>query len=480
FHVSTGQVQNVTPIPVRGPNARADRTEPILFSPLDPHTLYYAANRLYRTQDAGQTWQAISPDLAREDGGTPPSVGNLHVAGAERQRGVIYSLGLSPVSIDTLWAGTDDGLVYVTRDGGAHWQNVTPPALTPWSKVTQIEASHSDAATAYISVSRMRIDDLHPYIYRTHDGGKSWQSITAGLPQDAPVNAVREDTVRKGLLFAGTESAVWMSADEGEHWESLQLNLPHTSMRDLTIHDGDLILATHGRSFWILDDISRLRQITSTQMRNAVLLHPDPAWLMRRSTWTDTPIPPDEPLASNPPAGAIVEYFLPAQAKKPLVLEIVDAHGSLVRRYRSDDSPEPSAEERARELIPHYWLEPSRVLPAQSGMHRWVWDLHYPAPLSPTHGYPISAVPGATPREPQGPRAMPGNYVVRLMYDGRKLEAPLTLKADPREHVSSADLEQQFQLATHLAELLTTSSRTLMSAQSEQAQLNALESSGAA
>ncbi|HET9389875.1 MAG TPA: hypothetical protein VFO44_09535 [Steroidobacteraceae bacterium] len=478
FHWSTGQVQNVTPIPVRGPNARADRTEPILFSPIDPHTLYYAANRLYRTKDGGQTWQAISPDLAREDAGIPASVGSLHNAGAEHQRGVIYSLGLSPLSMDTLWAGTDDGLVYVTTDGGAHWDNVTPPPLTPWSKVTQIEVSHFDAATAYVSVSRMRIDDLHPYIYRTHDRGRSWQSITTGLPQDAPVNAVREDTQRKGLLFAATESAVWISTDEGDHWDSLQLNLPHTSMRDLTIHDDDLIVATHGRSFWILDDISRLRQIGSAQPGKPTLLRPEAAWLMRRSTWTDTPIPPDEPLAANPPAGAIIEYFLPSAAKKPVTLEILDTHGALVRRYRSDDAPEPTAEERARELIPAYWLEKPHVLSAQSGLHRWIWDLQYPAPVSTTHGYPISAMPGATLRQPEGPRAVPGNYVVRLTVNGQKLEAPLVLKADPRVHASLADLEEQFRLATRLAELLTRSSRTLLMAASEQAQLKALNPSG--
>jgi photosystem II stability/assembly factor-like uncharacterized protein len=478
FHWSTGQVQNVTPIPVRGPDARADRTQPLLFSPVDPHTLYYAANRLYRTKDGGHSWQAISPDLARQDGGVPASVGKLHEPGAERQRGVIYALGLSPLNIDTLWAGTDDGLVYVTTDGGSHWENVTPSALTPWSKVTQIEASHFDPATAYVSISRMRIDDLHPYIYRTHDGGKTWQPITTGLPQNAPVNAVREDTERKGLLFAATENAVWVSADEGDQWQPLQLNLPHTSMRDLTIHGDDLIVATHGRAFWVLDDIARLRQITSAQVHKPMLLHPDPTWLVRRSTWTDTPIPPDEPLASNPPAGAVIEYFLPAETRKPVQLDVLDSHGALVRRYRSDDPPESTPEELSRELIPKYWLEQPRTLSSHSGMHRWVWDLHYAAPVSTTRGYPISAVPAATPRQPQGPRALPGSYSVRLTYNGQKLEAPLVLKADPRVHASSADLEEQFQLASRLADLLSRSSRAVMTAESEQAQLKAVNPSG--
>jgi len=479
YHWSTGQVQNVTPIPVRGPEVRVDRTLPLLFSPLDPHTLYYAANRLYRSSDGGANWQTISPDLAREAGAVPASVGALHPKGAEQQRGVIYALGLSPLNRGTLWAGTDDGFVWVTADGGGQWANVTPPALTAWSKVSQIEASHFDANTAYVSVSRMRIDDLRPYIYRTRDRGKTWQSISAGLPPEAPVNAVREDPQRRGLLFAATESAVWISFDDGEHWDSLQLNLPHTSMRDLAIHDDDLILATHGRSFWILDDISRLRQLTSAPMREAVLFHPASPWRVYRSTWTDTPLPPDEPLASNPPAGAVIEFFLPRDARHAVSLEIRDTQGALVRRFSSEAAPEPGAEELARELIPRYWIKPPGVLPAKAGMHRWVWDLRYAAPVSTVRGYPISAVPMATPQGPEGPLALPGNYVVRLEVDGRHLEAPLTLRQDPRVQLPAEALVDQLHLATELSALLTDSSRAVLQANSEQAQLKALQSTGA-
>jgi photosystem II stability/assembly factor-like uncharacterized protein len=478
FHVSTGQVQNVTPVPVRGPEVRADRTQPLMFSPLDPHVLYYALNRLWRTNDGGLSWSAISPDLARPAGAVPASVATQHPKGAEQQRGVIYALGPSPKSIDTLWAGTDDGLVWVTRDAGAHWSDVTPPELIPWSKVAQIEPSHFDADTAYVAVSRLRIDDLRPFIYRTRDAGKSWQAIAAGLPDDAPVNSVREDPERRGLLFAATEKAVWLSYDDGEHWESLQLNLPHTSVRDLAVHDDDLIVATHGRSFWVLDDISRLRQLAGTPMRDAVLFRPAAAWRVHRSTWSDTPIPPDEPLAPNPPAGAILEFFLPRDARGPVTLEVIDAGGNVVRRFSSSDAPEPSAEELARELIPEYWLAPPRVLPATSGMHRWVWNLRYAAPVSTTHGYPISAVPYATPREPQGPLALPGSYVVRLTVDGRKLEQPLTVKADPRVQLPANALADQLRLATELAGLLSESSQTLLAAQSEQAQLKALKPAG--
>jgi photosystem II stability/assembly factor-like uncharacterized protein len=474
FHWSTGQVQNVTPIPLRGPDVRVDRTEPLMFSPLDPHTLYYAANRLYRTTDGGMNWQAVSPDLTREAGAVPASVGALHLKGAEAQRGVIYALGLSPLDRSRLWAGTDDGLVWLSVDGGGNWSNVTPPDLIPWSKVTQIEASHFDADTAYVSVSRMRIDDQRPYLYRTRDRGRTWQSITAGLPADAPVNSVREDPQRRGLLFAATESAVWVSFDDGDHWDSLQLNLPHTSMRDLWIHEDDLILATHGRSIWILDDISRLRQLTATPMREAVLFRPAAAYRMHRSTWTDTPIPPDEPLAENPPAGAILEFFLPRDARQPLVLEVLDGTGALVRRFRSDDPAQPDAEELARGLIPQYWIKPPQVLPSRAGMHRWVWDLHYPAPVSATHSYPISAVPHATPRQPEGPLAVSGNYLVRLTYDGKRLEAPLTLKPDPRVTASADALTRQLQLVTRLAGLLTQSSQALLTARSEEAQLKSL------
>jgi photosystem II stability/assembly factor-like uncharacterized protein len=480
FHLSTGQVQNVTPIPVRGEGVRVDRTQPIMFSPLDAHVLYYAANRLYRSRDGGMNWTVVSPDLAREAGALPASVATQHPKGAEQQRGVIYALGPSPKSADTLWAGTDDGLVWVTRDGGANWTNVTPGELTPWSKVTQIEPSHFDLDTAYASVSRLRIDDLHALLYRTRDGGKTWQSIAAGLPANAPVNSVREDPQRRGLLFAATETSVWVSFDDGDHWDSLQLNLPHTSMRDLLIHEDDLIVATHGRSFWVLDDITRLRQLPTTALREATLFRPAAAYRMYRSTWTDTPIPPDEPLAANPPAGAIVEFFLPRDAKHGVTLEVLDASGNLVRRYRSDEAPEPSADELARELIPAYWLSAPQVLPATGGLHRWVWDLRYAAPYSITHGYPISAVPHATPREPQGPLALPGEYRVRLTVEGRSLEEPLTLRPDPRVTATPGALAEQLHLATDLAALLTDSSHALSAARSEQAQLQALKPTGAA
>jgi photosystem II stability/assembly factor-like uncharacterized protein len=474
YHVSTGQVQDVTPLPVRVAGVRANRTEPLLFSPLDPHTLYYAANRLYQTSDGGEHWQAISPDLARADPGLPASVGALHPRGGEHPRGVICSLAASPISRESLWAGTDDGLIWTTRDGGQHWLDVTPAALGAWNKVTQLEASRFDAATAYASVSRMRIDDLRPLLFRTRDGGKTWDSIVAGLPDDAPVNAVREDPVRRGLLYAATERAVWVSFDDGDHWESLQGNLPHTSMRDLVVHGVDLIVATHGRGFWILDDVSRLRQLAVAKLGEPFVVTPAAAIRVARSTWTDTPIPPDEPTAANPPAGAVIDYYLPHAAQGVVVLEVLDAQGALVRRYASDDPPEQDPVQLANQLIPPYWELPPRTVPSGAGMHRWVWDFHYPAPLALRRGYPISAVPHATPREPQGPLAMPGTYTVRMEVEGRRFAAPLLLEPDPRVLQPAAAFEAQYRLAARLADNLGASTRALLEARSTEAQLKAL------
>jgi photosystem II stability/assembly factor-like uncharacterized protein len=467
YHWSTGQVQNITPIPLRNSKYRTDRTEPTMFSPLDPHTLYFASNVLFKTTDGGNSWQTISPDLTRENPGIPASVGNLVPKGADKQRGVIYALAPSFKTINTLWAGTDDGLIWQTRDGGRKWNDITPRELTPWSKVTQISASHFDDDTAYASVSRFRINDQRPYIYRTHDGGKTWTLITAGLPDFGPVDTVREDPARKGLLFAGTENSVWVSFDDGDHWQSLQLNLPHTSMRDLWIHDDDLIVGTHGRSFWILDDIAPLREVANLGgSADAHFFTPAPAFRIQRDTYTDTPLPPDEPFASNPPDGVVIDYYLAHAASTPVILEILDAHGQLVRRFSGTDKPPvtETEEELKKQLIPLYWLRPFRSLPSDAGMHRWVWDLHYPAPEAAHHEYPISAIPDDTPRLPLGPTALPGTYTARLTANGKSYTASFTLKLDPRVKASTAGLEKKFQLETRLASLLSETSQAVLQA----------------
>ena len=478
FHRSTGQVENVNPGPLFGGKYRADRTQPIVFSPVDPHVLFYAANVVFKTTDGGHSWQTISSDLTRPHPGIPASLGNMAAKDprADKQRGVVYSLAPSFHNVDTIWAGTDEGLIWMTADGGKNWKNVTPPALTPWSKVTQLEASHFDDQSAYASVSRFRVDDLTPYIYRTHDGGKTWRLITEGLPHDAPIDTVREDPVRKGLLFAGSETSVWVSFDDGDHWISLQLNLPHSSMRDLWIHASDLIVATHGRSFWILDDITPLRQVDQKVVTSSVWLsHPAPAYRVRRDTNTDTPLPPDEPLAENPPDGAVLDYYLAQTASGPVTLEVLDAGGKLVRRYSSTDEPEVTEADLKTLSIPPLWVRPSRILPGAAGLHRWVWDLHGTPPESVRHGYPISAVPHDTPRLPQGPIALPGAYTVKLTADGQTHTAQLTVKMDPRVKASAADLEQQNAAEKQLAHIITRTTEAIREAQSAQAQIEKLE-----
>ncbi len=480
FHWSTGQVQSVTPNLLPSDKYRTERTEPILFSPVDPHVLYYAANVLFKTIDGGHSWQSISPDLARPHDGVPASLGDLAAKDpkAEMQRGAIYALAPSFHDLNTIWAGTDDGLIWITRDGGMNWKDITPPSLTPWSKVTQISASHFDKDTAWASVSRFRIDDLHPYIYRTRNGGRTWQLLVDGLPANAPVDTVREDPVRQGLLFAGTENAVWVSFDDGDHWQSLQLNLPRTSMRDLWIHDHDLIVATHGRSFWILDDITPLRQISAAVANSdAYLFEPAPAYRVRRDTNTDTPMPPDEPAGKNPPDGAVIDYYLRSPAASTagvsaapshntagilpagqVTLEILDRNGKLVRRYSSTDEPgEPEAKLRKTLQIPLYWLRPPQILSGGPGMHRFVWDLHYAPPETAQHGYPISAVPHDTPRYPLGPSALPGEYTVRLTANGQRYSALLWVKMDPRVKVSAAEIQQQFDMAMRLLAMVNSS-----------------------
>ena len=468
YYVSTGQVQNVTPIPIRG-QFRVDRTQPLMFSPVDPHILYYTANFVFKTTDAGENWQIISPDLARPHPGIPASLGNMAAKDpkADTQRGVVYALAPSFKNADTLWAGTDDGMIWLTRDAGKNWKDITPPELAAWSKVTQLAASRFDEETAYASVSRFRIDDLHPFIYRTHDAGKTWKLIVAGLPDNSPVDTIREDPLRKGLLFAGTETSVWISFDDGDHWQSLQLNLPHTSMRDLLIHDNDLIVATHGRSFWILDDISPLRQIDAAVLKaDAHLFNPALAYRVRRDTNTDTPLPPDEPAGQNPPDKVVLDYYFATPARGEVAVEILDSKNLIVRRFSTTDKPEVTEEDLEKQLIPLYWLGPERKLQTGAGMHRWLWDLRYPPPDSAHHGYPIAAVPGDTPRVPLGPSVLPGDYTVRLSANGATYTAPLTVKMDPRVKATMIDLAQQLQTQSELADLLSRSSAALLQARS--------------
>jgi len=427
FHKDTGEVESVTP---KG-SYRYVRTMPLLFSEVDPHVLYFGAQMVLKTTDGGQTWQAISPDLSRESYALPASVAAYPEAVAKQatRRGVVYSIAPSRRNLDVIWAGTDDGLIHLTRDGGKNWKDVTPPALTPWSKVSQLDASHYDDETVYAAINRIRLDDMRPHIYRTHDGGATWEEIVSGLP-DGPVNAVREDPVRPGLLFAATELAVFVSFNDGEDWQPLRLNMPATSVRDLVIHDDDLVVGTHGRSFWILDDISPLRQLTAEiAASDAHLFAPRATFRLPRNTNTDTPLPPEEPAGKNPPDGAILYYWLKAAPSAPVTLEIADSTGRVVRSFSSADQP---AAPSASLDVPLHWLRPFQALSGAPGMHRFIWDLHAAPQGGFPGGPPISATEHDTP-ERQGAWLPPGIYTVKLTADGRSYTQPLSVKPDPRE-----------------------------------------------
>ena len=474
----TGDVQNVTPLPAAGKGDRGDRTEPILFSPVDAHILYYAANRLYKTSDYGHTWQAISPDLSRPNTGQPASVPALSAKQRDERRGVIYSVAASYKTTQTIWAGTDDGLVWITHDGGAHWNNITPAGTTPWSKIAQLDASRFDDNTAYLAVNRMRIDDMHPYAYRTRDGGKTWTPIVSGLPENGPVNAVRADPEVPGLLYAATELGVYVSFDDGGQWQPLQYNLPHTSMRDLLVHDDDLIVATHGRSFWILDDVAPLRTIESdatSKKALPTLFPPAPAWRVRRDNNPDTPLPVGTPAGENPPDGAILDYNLTEAASGPITLEILDSAGKVIRRYSSTDAVEPTPEKLRTEMIPPAWPKITGPLPTSAGMHRWVWDVREATPLATHYDYPISAVPHRTPLDPEGPPVLPGVYGVRLTVDGHSETQPLTVKMDPRVHTSPAELAVLHRAEDAMAAALSSIAKADLAAHSVEEQLNAPE-----
>lgn len=448
----TTQAQEVSPNPLRSQGYRVVRTEPIVFDHFDRSLMYFGANRVYVTRNGGMSWRAISPDLARAHPAIPPVIAAFEANDPQKgtHRGVVYALAPSYRHRGTIWAGTDDGLVWITRDGGAHWRNITPPSLTPWSKISIIDASPFDDDTAYVAVNRFRLDDLRPWVFRTHDGGRHWTLITSGLPRDEPVNAVRADPKIPGLLYAGTEGNVYVSFDDGAQWQSLQQNLPHTSMRDLNVHGDDLVVATHGRGFWILDDIEPLRELARTHERSgAHLFAPVVAYRVRRNTNTDTPLPPEEPHGTNPPDGAILYYSLPAPASH-VTISIYDAHGSLVRRYSSDDRP-PAPVEFDK---PTYWEQPFVRPSTDAGMHRFVWDLHEPAPASVAIDLPISANDHDTPRIPQGALIVPGHYVVRLDVDGTARSQPLAVVMDPRISIARSTLQTQYDIAHDVAQLL--------------------------
>lgn len=438
-----GQSQNIAPEAVRSGKYRFLRTAPVLFNPIDKKTLYYAGNVLFKTMDGGNKWSIISPDLTRESWDIPESVGiyTKEEMKTMPRRGVIYTVAPSYVDINTIWCGTDDGLIHVTRDGGKTWKNVTPPAITAWSKVSLMDASHTDKNTAYAAVNRIRCDDQRPHIYKTTDGGKTWTEIVNGLSND-PINVVKEDPLRKGLLFAGSERAVYVSFDDGANWESLRLNMPATSIRDLVIKDDDLVIGTHGRSFWILDDITPLRQL-SRQMPDqpAVLFKPQTTYRVRWCMYPDTPVPQEEPAGQNPPDGAIINYYLNNNVAN-VQLEILDNKGKVIRKYSSDDT----LYKIPANNVPPYWIRPQQLLSTSAGAHRFTWDMHY-QPLNLPATYPISATYMNTAPDPTSPWVLPGTYKAWLTVNGKLYQQSFTVKMDPRVKTSSKDLTLQHDLS---------------------------------
>ncbi len=496
----TGQVSEVGPIGGRGfapggaPSQapvvnRQVRTQPLVFSMADKRSLFYGTNVLWRTLDGGINWKQISPDLTRKTHDVPTSVGkyteqvkSANQADSNGAR-VIYTIGPSYKDVNRIWIGTDDGVIATTADGGLHWTDVTPKQIGSYWKVFMIEPGRFDPLTAYAAVNTLRIDDQNPHLFRTHDGGKTWTEIVNGIPGGNALSAIREDVKKKGLLFAGTETQVHVSFDDGDHWESLRLNMAASSVRDLQVKDDDLVAGTHGRGIWILDDITPLRQIDEKAGAAELLFKPEPALRVRWNTNTDTPPPPDEPRAPNPPEGAIINYYLARDASGPVVLEIFDSAGTLVRHYSSAGPPAPLPDP-SNAPLPLYWYRKPQALSASAGMHRFMWDVHYqPLPgggggRGGGGGLPIAAVPYDTVPAPTTPWVGPGEYTVKLTANGTTYSQPMTVKADPRVKTPALTMRQVYTLSRAMYLEARNAGADLSAAQQVRDQIARLGASG--
>jgi photosystem II stability/assembly factor-like uncharacterized protein len=444
YDSKTGQVATVFE---KGNKYRAGQMPPLLFSPHDPHTLYFATQYVMKTTDDGKTWDEISPDLTE----WKPPTDAKPAPGAQRPAS-IEAFAISPIVASEMWVSTSNRLVQLTRDGGSHWQKVTPSGITEPSQLLYVEPSHFDAGEAFLTVGTSR-QSVPAQILRTRDFGATWQSIINGLPAEESVLVVREDPVRQGLLYAGTISTIYVSFDDGDHWHPLTLNLPASQVTDIHVHGDDLAISTYGRGLWILDDIAPIRDLTPDLLADDVrLLPPVDAMRVRWDNWEDTPLPIETPSAKNPPDGVLIDYYLKSAHTGAVQIAIRDADGNLVRKFTGNISepklPPPN--------VPEYWFESSKSVDESAGLHRFVWDLRFDSPQALPASYygPIlqyteytladHAIPHETPRQqPQGPLVVPGNYTVELTVDGKTYRQPLTVKLDPRVHASDQDLEIQ-------------------------------------
>ncbi len=452
FDEATRQAAEVSPWPVSTYGARPTTVRyrwtwitPLVFSPVPPHAMYVGSQLLFRSLDDGDHWSVVSPDLTGASPGAKtcerPDPSDARACGF----GVIFAIAPSPLARGLLWVGTDDGLIRRSSDGGAHWRNVTPESVPLWGAISTIAASPFDTGGAYVAVDTHRLDRFTPIILKTADGGQHWQSITHGIQDGEYVSVVRADPVRRGLLYAGTNRGVYVSGDEGASWESLSLNLPTTWVRDLLVHQGDLIAATQGRGIWVLDDVEPLREGNAALAEPVHLFRPAPAWRVRANENRDTPWPPSTPLGENPPAGAAIDYSLRNAPAGAVTLTVRDAAGRVVRRFASDAQSEELPADRYFEAG---WLAPAPRLGAAPGIHRFVWDLRYARPRALRYEYSIAAVwQRGTPLDPEGPFALPGRYTVTLTVAGKDYTQPLTVRLDPRVRVTPVALARQLALA---------------------------------
>jgi photosystem II stability/assembly factor-like uncharacterized protein len=464
----TGEVRNISPSVEsnygRRPVPGADRWSwafPLAVARKAPYTMYTGSQYLLRSADRGVTWEKASPDLTGAVADAKDCAGEVTLENARPCGfGTIWTIEISPRDPAEIWVGTDDGLVQVTRDGGKTWKDVTPHGLQPWTKIASVDASAIEAGAAYVAVDAHRLDEFSPRLYRTHDYGATWTEISAGLPAGRFTTVLRADPVQRGLLYAGTDSGVYVSFDDGGAWQPLSLNLPTAWVGDLAVHGNDLVVATQGRALWVLDDVSPLRQLArDSAVAPARLFAPADAIRLRANESRDTPLPPEVPIAHNPPAGAVIDYVLGAADRGPVILEILDARGSVMRGYKSDAPPEKV---EARRYFTENWIRPPEVPGTSAGHHRFVWDLRYARPEAAEYDYTIAGVDGEeTPIEPRGPLAVPGRYTVRLTAGGQRLEQPLTVRPDPRISVAESVYADKLAMQLRIVAAMSSSFQTL-------------------